>query len=185
MLLLITSLVLSPGLCVQSLVAIGFLNVYIFCHTFVPIGIIGCENNCSVFCLCFVCIFLFASKWLIIETESPKGLKTVYQVLKFATKHKTPLNRSALTYWEEDMPSCLDLGKSRYGGPFTTEQVENVKTFFKMLVMHLPIFFACIALNSTQNVGLVYNIWDCTSGIEYSLVYMQSLVEYCCYNCGV
>ncbi len=34
----------------------------------------------------------------------------------------------------------MDLGKSRYGGPFTTEQVEDVKTFFKILVIFFPVF---------------------------------------------
>ncbi len=72
-------------------------------------------------------------KWLIIEPKSPQCLKTIYQVLKFAAKHKAPLNRSALTYWEEDIPSRMDLGKSRYGGPFTTEQVEDVKTLLRVL----------------------------------------------------
>ena len=74
--------------------------------------------------------FLLAKKWLIIEPKSPQSLKTIYRVLKFAAKHKAPLNRSTLTYWEEDVPSRMDLGKSRYGGPFTTEQVEDVKTMF-------------------------------------------------------
>ena len=72
--------------------------------------------------------FLFSPKWLIIEPESPQSLKTIFRVLKFAAKHKAPLNRSALTYWEEDVSSRIDLGKSKYGGPFTTEQVEDVKT---------------------------------------------------------
>ncbi len=80
--------------------------------------------------------FLLAPKWLIIEPKSPQSLKIIYQVLKFAVKHKAPLNRSALTYWEEDIPSRMDLGKSRYGGPFTTEQVEDVKTFFKIIKYH-------------------------------------------------
>ena len=84
-------------------------------------------------CMTLVCcsIILIALRWLIIEPESPKALKTIYEVIKFAVKHKAPLNRSAFTYWEEGIPSRLDLGKSKYGGPFTTEQVENVKTFFK------------------------------------------------------
>ncbi len=29
----------------------------------------------------------------------------------------------------------MDLEKSKYGGPFTTEQVENVKTFFRILAL--------------------------------------------------
>ncbi len=90
-------------------------------------------------------IFLLAPKWLIIEPKSPQSLKIIYQVLKFAAKHKAPLNRSALTYWEEDVPSRMDLGKSRYGGPFTTEQVEDVKTFFKIIVMQIPLFFVSLS----------------------------------------
>ncbi len=90
-------------------------------------------------------IFLLAPKWLIIEPKSPQSLKIIYQVLKFAAKHKAPLNRSALTYWEEDVPSRMDLGKLRYGGPFTTEQVEDVKTFFKIIVIQIPLFFVSLS----------------------------------------
>ncbi len=68
--------------------------------------------------------FLLAKIWLIIEPKSPQSLKTIYRVLKFAAKHKAPLNRGALTYWEEDVPSRMDLGKSKYGGPFTTEHAS-------------------------------------------------------------
>ena len=90
--------------------------------------------------------FLFSPKWLIIEPKSPQSLKTVCQVLKFAVKHKAPLNRSAFTYWEEDIPSRIDLGKSKYGGPFTTEQVENVKTTLRLLVIALTFFFGSFSL---------------------------------------
>ncbi len=90
-------------------------------------------------------IFILAPKWVIIEPNSPQSLKIIYQVLKFAAKHKAPLNRSALTYWEEYIPSRMDLGKSRYGGPFTTEQVEDVKTFFKIVVIQIPLFFVSLS----------------------------------------
>ena len=33
------------------------------------------------------------------------------------------------------IPSRLDFAKERFGGPFTTEQVENVKTFFRILLV--------------------------------------------------
>lgn len=39
------------------------------------------------------------------------------------------MHRSALTYWDDTKPSRLDLGKTKYGGPFSTEEVEDVKTF--------------------------------------------------------
>ena len=94
----------------------------------------------------FISFHLISPKWLIIEPKSPQSLKNIYRVLKFSAKYKSPLNRSALTYWEEDIPSRLDLGKSRYGGPFTTEQVEDVKTFFRILVVSVGIFLIAFAL---------------------------------------
>ena len=42
-----------------------------------------------------------------------------------------------LSYWEDDPPSRMDFGKIKYGGPFTTEQVEDVKTFIKILGLTL------------------------------------------------
>ena len=93
-----------------------------------------------------VSIFLFNPKWLIIEPKSPQSLKTIYRVLKFAAKHKAPLNHSALTYWEEDIPSRIDLGKSKYGGPFTIEQVEDVKTILRLLAMSSPLFMVSLSL---------------------------------------
>ena len=51
-------------------------------------------------------------------------IKLIVGVLNYARKHKYPERRSALTYWEEDYPSRLDLGKEKFGGPFTFEEVE-------------------------------------------------------------
>ena len=68
-------------------------------------------------------------------------IKLIVRVLCYARKHKYPENRSALTYWEEEAPSRLDLGKDKYGGPFTEEEVEDVKTVFRML----PLFIGFIA----------------------------------------
>ena len=61
-------------------------------------------------------------------------------VLKYARKHKCPENRSAFTYWEEDIPPRIDLGKHKYGGPFTTEEVEDTKTFFSILLLLVSLF---------------------------------------------
>uniref|UniRef100_A0A1X7T963 Major facilitator superfamily (MFS) profile domain-containing protein n=1 Tax=Amphimedon queenslandica TaxID=400682 RepID=A0A1X7T963_AMPQE len=81
-------------------------------------------------------------------------IKLIVRVLCYARKHKYPENRSALTYWEEEAPSRIDLGKNKYGGPFTEEEVEDVKTFFRMLPLFIAIF----------GFGLIANIsdGDCT-----------------------
>ena len=42
--------------------------------------------------------------------------KNIYRVLKYSWNHKVPEHRSAFTYWEEDIPRRIDLGKNKYGG---------------------------------------------------------------------
>ena len=88
-----------------------------------------------------LCLDFLCQNWLVIEPVSQNPLKSIHSVLKYAATHKHPARRSALTYWEEDIPSRIDLGKSKYGGPFTTEQVEDVKTFFRLLLMSVAISF--------------------------------------------
>ena len=80
-------------------------------------------------------------------------IKLIVRVLCYARKHKYPENRSALTYWEEEAPSRLDLGKDKYGGPFTVEEVEDVKTFFRMLPLFIAVIgFGCADENFVANI---------------------------------
>ena len=83
------------------------------------------------------------NSWFFNEAGQKNPYKTVFKVIHFARKHKYPLQRSAFTYSDNYIPSRLDFAKERYGGPFTTEQVENVKTFLRILVVLLstgPVF---------------------------------------------
>ena len=131
-------------------------------------------------CMTIVCcsLFILAPKWLTIEPNCPQSVKTIYQVLKFAKQHKAPLNRSALTYWEEDIPSRMDLGKSKYGGPFTAEQVEDVKTFLKILVICIPMFITSLSWAGSMydNMKMMpipnsSNISSCYLALIYSFSY--------------
>ena len=110
-----------------------------------------------------LCLDFLCRNWLVIEPVSQNPLKSIYSVLKYAATHKYPARRSALTYWEEDIPSRIDLGKSKYGGPFTTEQVEDVKTFFRLLVMSVAISF------------FVYPLFLCGSSLNMFASHFQSL----------
>ena len=74
-------------------------------------------------------------KWFHIEPGRQNPYKTVYNIINFAKSHKHPLRRSAFTHNDDHIPSRLDFAKERFGGPFSTEQVENVKTFLRMLVI--------------------------------------------------
>ena len=78
---------------------------------------------------------LLANGWLLKEPVTHNPLKSIYQVLRYAIKNKYPRMRSAFTYWEDKPYTRIDLGKRKYGGPFSTEQVEDVKTFFRVLAL--------------------------------------------------
>ena len=82
--------------------------------------------------------------WFSTEHSSTNPYLLVWRVLKFAAQHQKPIRQSAFTYCETGYPSRLDFGKLRYGGPFTMEQVEDVKTLFnilKVLLCLAPVFF--------------------------------------------
>ena len=74
------------------------------------------------------------------EQAGLNPFKNIYKVLKYSWNHKIPENRSAFTYWEEDIPPRIDLGKNKYGGPFTNEEVEDTKTFLRILPLLLCLF---------------------------------------------
>ena len=77
------------------------------------------------------------------EPKRQNPYKVVFKVLNYARKHKYPFRRSAFTYCDDELPSRIDFAKERFGGPFTTEQVEDVKTFLRILLVFVvlgPVF---------------------------------------------
>ena len=85
-------------------------------------------------------IILFAvtrwkKHWFYTEAGQENPYKAVLGIINFAKRHKHPLQRSAFTYADNYIPSRLDFAKERYGGPFTIEQVENVKTLIQILLI--------------------------------------------------
>ena len=106
-------------------------------------------------------------------------VKLIVKVLNYARKNKYPRSRSALTYWEESAPSRLDLGKDKYGGPFTEEEVEDVKTFFRFLPLLVCTFgfiaFTIVipsfkALTNTSKVMLINSCLLQENGISHMTI---------------
>ena len=89
--------------------------------------------------------------WLDKTPQITNPIKHIVKVLNYARKNKYPRNRSALTYWEQDAPSRLDLGKDKYGGPFSEEEVDNVKTAVRLI----PVIFICAMQGLTLYVTSV------------------------------
>ena len=98
------------------------------------------SSGVAAFLGTFITTASFLGMWrlkkdVFIQKTVANPLTNVYKLLKYTWKHSCPENRSAFTYWEEDVPPRIDLGKEKYGGPFTTEEVEDVKTFLRLLLL--------------------------------------------------
>ena len=61
-----------------------------------------------------LCVGHCKRRWFLPTPGIGNPYKQVRSVTNFARKHKVPVHRSAFTYWEEDIPSGLDLGKNNY-----------------------------------------------------------------------
>lgn len=87
-------------------------------------------------------------RWLVTTPQLSNPIKLIAQVLNYARTNKVARKRSAFTYMDEEQPSRLDLANTKFGGPFTEGQVEDVKTTLRMipLVICIPMFFVVYRL---------------------------------------
>ena len=86
-----------------------------------------------------VLIGFFLKRFLIIQPPlNGDPLRLIVRVLRYAWKHKFPERPSSFTY-TDGPPTRLDFGKMRYGGPFTTDEVEDVKSFWNVLAVVLSL----------------------------------------------
>ena len=77
----------------------------------------------------------YLKHYIYVNRTVNNAFKMVARILYYSYKHSIPEWRSAFTYWENKIPSRIDLGKQKYGGPFTNEQVEDFKTWYWLLLM--------------------------------------------------
>ena len=130
---------------------------------------------------------LMFNHWLVKEPVTQNPFKLVYSVIRYAIKHKHPECRSAFTYCEDELPSCTDFGKIKYGGLFTTEQVEDVKTFLRVLIVTLVGIITFVVMIATRQLTL--NLSDKLTDISnardesFSKCYSKdAFVEVCFYS---
>ena len=86
-----------------------------------------------------LCVVHHRKVWFLFQPVGVNPYKLVYKVVRFAYQHKVPLRRSAFTYCDEESQTRLDVGKYKYGGPFTTKEVEDVKAFWGILKVLISI----------------------------------------------
>ena len=82
------------------------------------------------------------------QTENP--YKLIHHIIKFVINHENLMHLRSYGHNEALPSSRLDLGKERYGGPFTTNQVEAVKSFLRIFCILLtlgPVLMADLAVH--------------------------------------
>ena len=97
--------------------------------------------------------------WLIKESVSDNPFALIKKVLQYAAKNKYPRLRSAFTYWDDKRYSRIDFAKNEFGGPFTLDQVEDVKTFFRIFIISVIFgFFAglCASIHPVYDIVARY-----------------------------
>ena len=143
-----------------------------------------------------VCIFViniavlllvwFMKHHLIIEpAQYNNPIKLIWKVMKYICKyHKHPVRRSAFTYGELP-PSGLDIAKERYGGPFTTEQVEDVKIFWNIFILFVSMFgygiqipISYVTSHSLNNTNSTVTIANETSFVENIILRFPLAISY-------
>ena len=138
-------------------------------------GIIGQEPCWYWFVRCCYCVFLYSEKslekcyisvptilfavplpviiisdclcqqWLDTTHKVTNPIKLIIQVLNYTRKHSYPERRSAFTYIDEEQPTRMDYGKEKFGGPFTEEEVEDVKTVLRLLPLVICLSLQCFS----------------------------------------
>ena len=117
-------------------------------------------------CLSFaLCIDFFFNGLLTKEHTFKNSLTLIFRVLKYAIKNKYPRQRSAFAYWDSQRCSRIDLGKSEFGGPFSTDEVESVKTFWHIV---------SVIVAGTLFVGLIMSI----DSVRHKMMYHLQDVNY-------
>ena len=92
-----------------------------------------------------VVINILGYNWFIKREKVGNPLLLIYRVLRYAITAKRPAERTAFSYDGRSEPSRIDLAKQTHYGIFRDEQVEDVKTFLRMLVFMVSLFgFLCV-----------------------------------------
>ena len=117
---------------------IGSLTIFPY------INVVGVATA-GIFAICIAAIIVsdcLCQQWLDKTHKATNPIKLIIQVLNYTRKHSYPERRSAFTFLDEEQPTRIDFGKDKFGGPFTEEEVEEVKTVLRLLPLLICLSFA-------------------------------------------
>lgn len=142
----------------------SYFHWYYFCITlghFIAVMIFPLLFNFGSFAYVFLAIttaitvllstfLLFHSEWLILPKQG-NSLRLVYDVVRSSLFSRRPMKTSAFDVGMPK-PSWMDKAKIKYGGIHTLEQVEAVKTFFRILIIVMTCIGYYTVFSQVSNV---------------------------------
>ena len=113
-----------------------------------------------VFLTAALCLdFLFSSK-LFKDVKIHDPVKKVTKISAFILKHDQPVGRRmAHTYTYDTPPARSDFAKRTYGGPFEDDEVEEVVSFWRMVLFLLSIEFAAFLIQTVSYLLIVCTLF--------------------------
>ena len=119
--------ILGPVISISSLCVLGLENNFII--------VLSCLAACI--CISIALVICFCTRhWFTNERLFSNPYKKSLQVISYALRAKRPRARAAFGIGH-DPPPRLDLAKRRHGGSFTNEEVEDVKTVGRVMLLIL------------------------------------------------
>ena len=160
------------SLCIPLIITIHFPSI--LPTILLALGSLSLSAVLIMDCLCH--------KWLDTRDKTGNPMKLIYEVLKYARKNKCPRLRSAFTYIDEEQPSRLDFGKHKFGGPFTEEEVEDVKTVFRLTPLLVAVVgpatmsFSILDQFGLHTIETSMKTFDCVSEMKMTMSYLALFV---------
>ena len=99
------------------------------------ISVLSSLTGCIFITIALIVCYL-TKHWFVVESSYSNPYKKSFQIISYALRAKRPKSRAAFGIGH-DPPPRLDLAKRRHGGKFTNEEVEDVRTVGRLLLLFL------------------------------------------------
>ena len=138
-----------------SNVGVVVVNIPQFCKNMINVSVL-IQAEIGLVCVSIaIVVDVLLKHWYVIEPTSKQEnpLHKIVLILCHALfKSKKTQRIPSIVRHELNLAKCsrLDLAKKRYGGRFETEHVENVKTFFQMLLVLIGVGFPVFSYSGVR-----------------------------------
>ncbi len=99
---------------------------------------------------------IFSRHFVKVGTMKKNPSKLIWNVVLYAFRQPRSKRRSALSYWDSTVPDRYYFAKETNGGQFTDEEVEDVKSFWRVFFVICTLIGFYIPFSAISDDGLTY-----------------------------